>query len=241
MTALRIYIGYDPREGEAYKVAEYSLHRHSTRPAVVTPLYLDRLTRAGLATRPYRIGGTRATLWDVLSDAPCSTEFSNTRFLTPILAQTGWALFIDCDMLFLGDVARLFALADPRYAVMVVKHQHAGDEGVKMDGCVQTQYRRKNWSSVMLFNCDHPSNRALDLHLVNSVPGRDLHGFCWLADHEIGELPPQWNWLVGVQQKPDGVQLAHYTLGLPFMDGYARAEHSDLWWAERHRMRERAA
>lgn len=238
---MKIYIGYDPREDEAYKVAEYSLHRHSTRPAVVTALHLDRLTRAGLATRPYRIGGARATLWDVLSDAPCSTEFSNTRFLTPILAQTGWALFIDCDMLFLGDVARLFALADLRYAVMVVKHQHAGDEGVKMDGVPQTQYRRKNWSSVMLFNCDHPSNRALDLQLVNSVPGRDLHAFCWLADHEIGELPPTWNWLVGVQPKPEGAQLAHYTLGMPFMPGYERAEHSHLWWAERDRMRERAA
>lgn len=238
---MKIYIGYDPREDEAYKVAVYSLHRHASRPAVVTPLYLDRLTRSGLATRPYRIGGSRATLWDVLSDAPCSTEFSNTRFLTAILAQTGWALFIDCDMLFLDDVARLFELADPRYAVMVVKHQHAGDEGVKMDGVPQTQYRRKNWSSVMLFNCDHPSNRALDLQLVNSVPGRDLHAFCWLADHEIGELPPTWNWLVGVQPKPDGVQLAHYTLGVPCMPGCERSPYADLWWAERDRMREHAA
>ncbi|HMU15818.1 MAG TPA: hypothetical protein PKC95_00105 [Thauera aminoaromatica] len=234
MSALRVYIGHDRREQDAYDVAVYSLRRHSSRPVVVTPLVLARLQAAGLSQRPYRIH--RNSLWDVLSDAPCSTEFSNSRFLTPILAQHGWALFIDCDMLFLSDVSRLFALADPRYAVMVVKHEHAGDEGTKMDGCEQTRYARKNWSSVMLFNCDHPSNRALDLKLANNVPGRDLHQFCWLTDTEIGELPPAWNWLVGVQPKPDGAKLAHYTLGAPCLPGHERGEHAGLWWAEHHRM-----
>ena len=233
--SLKVYIGYDKREDEAYRVAEYSLRRHSTRPVIVTPLMLDRLQASGLASRPYRI--YRNSLWDVLSDAPCSTEFSNTRFLTPLLAQTGWALFIDCDMLFLGDVARLFELADPKYAVMVVKHQHQPAETVKMDGCEQTAYPRKNWSSVMLFNCDHEANRRLTLDMLNHRPGRDLHGFCWLNDEEIGELPTAWNWLVGVQPRPADVKLAHYTLGMPFMSGYERAEHSDLWWAERDRLR----
>lgn len=228
-------MGFEPREKEAYKVAEFSLHRHASRPAIVTPLVLERLQACGLSQRPYRIH--RNSLWDVLSDAPCSTEFSNSRFLTPILAQSGWALFMDCDVLCLGDIARLFALADPRYAVMVVKHQHEPTETEKMDGCEQTRYARKNWSSVVLWNCDHPSNRALTLKMLNTVPGRDLHQFCWLTDAEIGELPPTWNWLVGVQKRPAYVQLAHYTLGMPFMPGYERTEAADLWWAEHHRMR----
>ena len=97
MTAHKVYIGYDPRESDAYRVAEFSLRRHATRPVTVTPLKLDRLQAQGLSQRPYRVH--RNSLWDVLSEAPCSTEFSNTRFLTPLLAQTGWALFIDCDML----------------------------------------------------------------------------------------------------------------------------------------------
>lgn len=236
MTAHKVYIGYDRREADAYRVAEFSLRRHASRPVTVTPLKLNRLQAQGLSQRPYRI--YRNSLWDILSDAPCSTEFSNTRFLTPLLAQSGWALFIDCDMLFLGDVARLFALADPRYAVMCVKHQHAGDEGVKMDGCEQTRYARKNWSSVMLFNCDHAANAGLTLDVVNGAPGRDLHRFCWLDDEEIGELPPTWNWLVGVQPKPADVHLAHYTLGMPFMAGYERSPHSDLWWAEFARLRD---
>lgn len=236
---MKVFIGYDRREDEAYRVAEYSLRRHATVPLDVAPLRLDQLQAQGLSLRPYRVH--RNSLWDVLSDAPCSTEFSNTRFLTPLLAQSGWALFVDCDVLFLGDVRDLFELADDACAVMCVKHEHAPTEAVKMDGCMQTTYRRKNWSSVMLFNCDHPSNRALNLNLINGVPGRDLHAFCWLADSEIGALPAEWNWLVGVQPKPSFPRLAHYTLGMPFMPGYERAEHSDLWWAERHRMKDRCA
>lgn len=237
--AVKVYIGYDPREEEAYLVAEYSLRRHASIPLAVTPLRLEQLQAQGLALRPYRIH--RNSLWDVLSDAPCSTEFSNTRFLTPLLAQSGWALFIDCDMLFLGDVRELFELADDSCAVMCVKHEHVPTEDVKMDGCEQTRYARKNWSSVMLFNCDHPANRRLTLEMINTRPGRDLHGFCWLYDDEIGALPAEWNWLVGVQPKPAFPRLAHYTLGMPFMPGYERAEHSDLWWAEQHRMKDRAA
>jgi hypothetical protein len=80
---------------------------------------------------------------------------------------------------------------------MVVKHDHQPTEHWKMDGQFQTRYHRKNWSSVCLFNCDHPANKALTVDLVNSAPGRDLHAFSWLADDLIGELPPEWNWLVG--------------------------------------------
>lgn len=228
-------MGYDAREHAAFEVALDSLTRHATGQVVITPLVLERLRAQGLSLRPYRVH--RNSLWDVLSDAPQSTEFANTRFLTPLLAQAGWALFIDCDMLFLGDVAELFALADPRYAVMCVKHEHAGLEQTKMDACVQTQYPRKNWSSVMLFNCEHPANQRLTLDLLNTRPGRDLHAFCWLKDEEIGELPPAWNWLVGVHPKPADVRLAHYTLGGPWLPDWTPAEHDELWLAARDQMR----
>ena len=54
-----------------------------------------------------------------------STDFAFSRFLVPLLSGfEGWALFMDCDMLMLDDVARLWALRDERYAVQVVKHEH---------------------------------------------------------------------------------------------------------------------
>lgn len=222
---VRVYIGFDHREVAAYHVACKTLNRTSPQ-AHITPLDADRLAAQGLLRRPVdRRGG----LYDLPSNAPASTDFAVSRFLVPHLAQTGWALFADCDVVFLADVAELFALADPSYAVMVVQHPDLPDEGTKMDGAPQTAYRRKNWSSVMLWNCDHPANRRLSLRDVNERPGRDLHAFYWLHDSEIGSLPGEWNWLVGVHPKPDAPKIAHFTLGGPWLPNWKAAEHDDTW------------
>lgn len=228
----RIYIGYDPREDAAYRVAEYSIRRRASGPVTVVPLELTRLRAWQLLQRPYTIKNGR--LWDILSDAPCATEFSLSRFLTPLLAMSGWSLFMDCDMLILGDIYELFAMADDRYACMCVKHNHepGPSDVVKMDNQIQTVYPRKNWSSVVMWNSDHAANRLLTLALLNSATGRDLHRFSWLEDADIGGLPMEWNWLVGVQEKPAAPKIAHYTLGIPLMDGYEDSEHAELWMAE---------
>jgi lipopolysaccharide biosynthesis glycosyltransferase len=158
-----------------------------------------------------------------------STEFACSRFLTPILGQTGWALFTDCDVLFLDDVNKLLDHADPSKAVLCVKHEYTPSAKVKMDDQKQTRYSRKNWSSVMLFNCDHPANQRLDLRMLNLLPGRDLHRFGWLSDDQIGELPGGWNWLVNEQPRPTDLHIAHFTLGGPWLPGWAKADHDDLW------------
>lgn len=224
---MKVYIGWDQREAAAYAVAEASLRAHASVPVDVTPLEAQRLADCGLLRRPT---DTRGQRYDILSNAPCSTDFAISRFLVPFLAQTGWALFADCDVVFLADIAELFALADPRYALMCVKHGTHGREGLKMDAQMQTVYPRKNWSSVMLFNCDHPANKRLSLIDVQERPGRDLHGFYWLADSEIGALPAEWNWLVGVQEKPREPKIAHFTLGGPFLPGWAGGPHDDIWY-----------
>lgn len=187
---------------------------------------LDQLRRCGLYTRPTE--RRAGILWDVISDAPMSTEFACSRFLVPHLAERGWALFMDCDIMARVNISELFAMADSTKAVQVVKHDYAPEIGAKMDGQVQTRYHRKNWSSVMLFNVDHSSNRDLDLHLVNNVPGRDLHRFCWLNDDEIGELPARWNYLVGHTKLPEGEEpsLVHWTEGAPCMTGFENVEYA---------------
>lgn len=220
---MKVYIGADRREQAAYDVAERSLLRYSPH-SYPTALRLDRLAASGLLRRPT---DTRGNIYDLPSNAPCSTEFAISRFLAPILSQSGWCLFTDCDVVFMADVDELFALADPTKAVMVVKHEQSGN-GLKMDGQVQTQYARKNWSSVMLINCEHPANRRLSLQDVNERPGRDLHAFYWLHDSEIGELPARWNWLVGYQPMPEEPAIAHFTLGTP--DMVADAPHAEIWW-----------
>lgn len=227
---LKVYIGYDSAQPAAYAVAERSLVRRSSIPVSVTPLNSTLLAAGGLLRRPTDTRGGQ--IFDLPSGAPCSTEFAISRFLVPLLAQSGLALFVDSDVVFLGDVAELVMLANPEKAVQVVKHSHVPQASTKMAGQAQLRYDRKNWSSVMLWNCNHPANRRLSLDDVNHRPGRDLHAFYWLHDDEVGMLPARWNWLVGEQPKPQDLRLAHFTNGGPFTPGWQGAQHDDIWQAE---------
>ena len=161
-----------------------------------------------------------------------STEFAITRFLVPILAKTGWAMFLDCDMLVRENLARLFAQANDKYAVMVVKHEHYPNLGKKMDNQIQTPYARKNWSSVILYNCDHPANQMLTPEYVNETRGLHLLQFCWLRDEFIGELNVEWNWLAGHSDPKIDPKIVHFTDGIPSMPGYSHAPYAEEWWEE---------
>jgi len=222
--SMRVYIGHDSREQAAFDVAAKTARGFDCD---VFPVYEDRLRGAGLLTRPTDRRGN--TMWDFNSSAPQSTEFAVSRFFVPMLAHSGWCLAVDCDVVFLQDPHELLEFADNDKAVMVVKHPPLTATGFKMDGQVQTVYQRKNWSSVILWNVDHVANKRLNLLTLNQWPGRDLHAFRWLADSEIGDLPGVANWLVGVQPKPKRPMIAHYTLGVPAMQGHEHDEHAEIW------------
>jgi lipopolysaccharide biosynthesis glycosyltransferase len=215
----RVFIGYDPREEVAVNVLTASFQAHASIPVQIAQVRLDQL--GGVYTREH--------------DPKQSTAFSFSRFLVPWLAgYQGWALFIDADMLCLGDIAELWALRDESKAVQVVKHQHECEEGLKFQGMPQTPYGRKNWSSVVLFNCERCT--ALTPEFVNTATGLELHQFRWLADGEIGELPPEWNVLVGVQPVPAAAKVLHYTLGGPWFDDCLDMPESQRWLEAREAM-----
>jgi len=228
-----IYIGYDAREGEAFAVCRHTLRKFA--PDVpIHAIALEEMRAAGLYWRPTSMQENR--LFDDISGFPMSTEFAISRFLTPVLAKsafrTGWALFMDCDVLARDDIDELFAECDPTKAVMCVQHKFAPPEGsTKMDNQLQHRYKRKNWSSVMAFNLQHPANKKLTVDLINTVPGRDLHAFCWLEDDEIGALDPQWNYLVGHTTLHPGQEpkLVHHTEGGPWFEAYRDVEYADEW------------
>lgn len=239
MPPLRVFMGWDDRERDAYRVAEASMHRRASVPLDVQPIVLNDVQVRGLYSRPTETRDGK--LYDVISEHPMATEFAISRFLVPHLAgYEGWALFVDCDVLAVADLAELFALADDRYAVMCVQHDYRPAEGTKMDAQVQTAYQRKNWSSVILWNCAHPAHRALT-GLVDSVPGRYLHRFCWLRDHEIGALPAEWNALVtkdGSALPAGAPKLLHYTEGGPwFGDAFDVYPYADDWLREHAMLR----
>lgn len=213
---------------EAWNVAERSAKANSSVRLDVKRLALMNLKAKGLYRRPTE--RRAGQLWDVISEAPMSTEHAIARFFVPYLNEYhGWALFMDGDVLVRGDLAELFALADPKYAVQVVKHPQAYSGESKKGGHVQTNYAKKWWSSVMLFNCEHPAHRFLTTSSLNLLPGRDIHRFCWLGEHEIGSLPAEWNHLSGVSTLIAEPKIVHFTLGTPNVKGHEDDDYADEW------------
>lgn len=227
---MRVWLGWDPREAVPYEVAFRSIRKMASVDVHIQGISMSHLKDLGVYTRPTTTVNGR--LWDVLSEAPMSTTHAIARFFVPFLqGHRGWAVSADGDVLCRADISDLMLLADARYAVMVVQHQHEPVDRRKMDGQIQTSYARKNWSSVILWNCAHPAHQALTLDVLNTWPGRDLHAFRWLKDAEIGELPIAWNHLVGVCPPNHDAKLVHFTLGTPDMAGYEEGEFADEWRA----------
>ena len=233
----RVFIGYDKREDLAFRVCRASLERQG--PVGVSPIVEREMRRRGLYGRELT-RQANGLLWDEASAAACSTDFAFTRFLVPWLAEgQDFALFCDCDFLFTQPVAELFALADPRYAVQVRKHAFAVNESAKMDGQAQQRYPRKWWSALVLWNLRHPAHRRLALADVSRRPGRWLHGFGWLDDSDIGDLPETWHWLEGYSPpSADGRPPAaiHFTRGGPWFENWRKVAYGDLWTWERARL-----
>ena len=219
---LNFFIGYDSKEDIAYRVCKYSLLKRASIDLNVTSLKLDELVAKNLYTRSI--------------DPLASTQFTYSRFLVPHLMNfNGWAVFCDCDFIFLSDASYLFQQLDDTKAVYCVKHDYTPKERHKMDGKKQTIYPRKNWSSLILFNCSHTSTKNLTVERVNSETGAYLHQFKWCKDDEIGSLDERWNWLEGWtsghnKEKPYAV---HYTRGGPWFSECQDVEYAKEWLLER--------
>ena len=145
---LKIYIGYDPVESVAWHVMAHSIFSRSSKPVALIPINLANLKAIFKRER----------------DPKQSNEFSYTRFLVPHLSDyKGYALFFDCDMMLRTDIQEIFdeVNKDPGKAVYVVKHDYQPRDDIKYLNTIQYKYPRKNWSSVVLWNCGHPENKKI--------------------------------------------------------------------------------
>lgn len=241
---IHAFIGYDDREDEAYRVCRFSLVRRASDAVCVHPLKHKMLRQLGLFWRPWNVEGLTGQYVDGIDGRPFSTQFSHTRFLVPAYAQelkidATWVLFVDCDFLFMADVGTLLSLAEPDKAVMVVQHEHKPRETLKMDAVTQTTYRRKNWSSLILWNLSHEANKVLTPDMVNNRPGGWLHAFSWLPDGLIGSLPVGWNWIEGISPPVERPGAVHYSVGGPWFEGYENCAYAREWLSERGLMHSR--
>lgn len=213
---IRLFIGYDRRETVAFHVAAFSALRRCSEPISITGLVLGQLP-------------------EMTRTQDGSTQFTYSRFLVPHLCRfQGLAVFMDCDVLVRADLAELVAMVHDHAAVACVKHAYVPSSQMKFLGNRQVPYERKNWSSVMVFNC--AACRTLTSDYVDRAKGMDLHQFRWTRDDAIQALPVEWNHLVGEYGRNPGAKIAHFTLGTPCFPGYEDQEFADEWRAERDLM-----
>lgn len=214
---LNIYLGYDSREIVAYHTFAQSIIANASGPVSIIPLKQDQLRAMRAYTRPV--------------DTKAATEFSLTRFLVPYLnGYEGYAIFADCDMIAKADVYELVVHAQAkRKAVLCCQHDYVPKNAVKMDGQPNAAYPRKNWSSLMVFDC--ASCRVLTPEYVNTASPADLHRFAWCNDDRMGGLPLSWNWLVGEYEHNDNAKILHYTEGGPWFDAYRDVDHASDWYS----------
>jgi lipopolysaccharide biosynthesis glycosyltransferase len=211
---IKVFIGYDEVESVAYHTLCQSIIEYATEPVSITPVKLSMLP---MYTRP--------------RNTKQSNEFSFSRFLVPYLCNyEGHAIFMDCDMMFRTDVRELWNLIDDSKSVQVVKHDYTPSTQVKYLGAIQYPYPRKNWSSVMLFNCGHKDCRKLTPYYVNTAKPMELHRFMWTNDENIGSLPVEWNHLVGEYEENPDAKNVHWTLIGPwFYNEPLSVEHGSEW------------
>ena len=216
MKTIPVFIGYDPREAIAFHVCANSIIRQASRPVSIIPLALNLFQDY---TETHTDG---------------SNQFIYSRFLVPHLTDySGWAIFIDGDMIVRGDIAELWDLQNPYMDVMVVKHDYKTRMPVKYLGAKNEDYPRKNWSSVILWNCNSFPNRQLTPEFIQQSTGSFLHRFTWLDDERVGELPKEWNWLPDEYGENLDAKLLHYTLGTPCFQEFADTPQGSEWHRER--------
>ena len=210
---INIFIGYDEGEKVSYHILSESIRRHSSVPLSITPLCLNNIPEFKREKQPNQ-----------------STEFAFSRFMVPYLSNyKGWSIFMDCDMMFRSDIKDLWDLRTYKYSVMCCQHDYEPKQGIKFRGAKNEPFPKKNWSSMMLFH--NSQCTKLTPEYVNTATGLELHQFKWLErDHMIGNIPLEWNWLVGEYDYNEEAKNVHWTLGGPYFKDYARSDYADEWF-----------
>lgn len=216
-----IVVGFDQREAVAYHVFCQSVLEKSTKPVQFTPLAENTLN-----------------FYEERHDDG-SNRFIYTRFLTPFLMNySGWAIFADGDMVCMTDIAELWKIRDPSKAVQVVKHDYKTKMTSKYLNNKNENYPKKNWSSLVLWNCGHEANQVLTPEYISSKSGAFLHRFSWLEDYLIGEIPKEWNWLAIEYEENPNAKIIHYTLGTPCFKDFSNCSMSNEWHIEYEKLNE---
>ena len=209
---INVFIGFDEGEKVSYHILSESIRRQSSVPVSITPLCLSNIPEFKRELQPNQ-----------------STEFAFSRFLVPYLSDyKGWSLFLDSDMMFRDDIKNLWDMIDKDKSIMCCKHDYVPKQNVKFRGAKNEPFPKKNWSSFMLMN--NQRCKMLTKEYVETASGLELHQFKWTHEENVGELPLEWNWLVGEYDYNKNAKNVHWTLGGPYFKDYKNSEYADEWY-----------
>lgn len=215
--SIKIFIGSGEASLLERKVLMYSLRRNSKRNLDI-----------------YVFNGTHNTIERdgfLIEHAPMSlnvkyqnvTEFSNYRFLIPeVCNQEGRAIYLDSDMIALGDIGELFD-AEMNDKNFLAKPAAYGDIAGSQWGL-----------SVMLIDCSktyfYPDKYFNEIN-AGQYGYSDLHQMLpkFLDRHpfEIGSIDPRWN---EFDQHSKDTKLIHYTNLYAQPWKYRSHPFGDLWF-----------
>jgi hypothetical protein len=198
-----IHIGYDDREAPGFPVLCHSILSRTREAVNFIPIRGNEVVNG-------------------------STQFNASRFNVALMqGYRGWALWMECDMLCLADIAGLLEFRDSKYDVLVCQHDYRTKHPVKFLGQPNPDYPRKNWSSLMLVNCMGAWWQRI------SEEGWSLEDKHRFYQARVGSIPLEWNWLVGEYDYNPKAKLAHFTIGLPIWPEYAMCDYSEAWRSDR--------
>jgi len=220
---IKVFIGYDSSQDYSdkfsdivnppYVVCKQSILNNVNREVEIIPIKIAALKELGLYYRK--------------EDLSSTTEFTYSRFMVPYLSDyKGISIFCDSDFLWKCDILETLDYINDDFAVSCVHHDYTPSNNTKMDGKIQTTYPRKNWSSLMIFNNEHPLTKKLNVDLVNTETPQYLHRMQWAGEH-IGKIPVEYNWLVGDYKIIDNPKALHYTNGGPWYNDYIKEYEKD--------------
>src|SRR5678809_320574 len=203
-----LFVGYDHKEAVAYSVFCHSVLARTKAEVAFIPLTGEKVQGS-------------------------SNRFNAVRFeIAERLGFKGWGIWADGDMLCRADIQELWDLRERDCDVMVVKHEYSTKHPIKFLGQENHDYPRKNWSSLMLVNAGNYPWRKITKDYIAQAKPSHLHRFEFLKDERIGDLPKEWNWLVGEYEHNQQAKLAHFTIGVPCWSKYRDCDYADEWRTE---------
>lgn len=212
---IRVFAACDPNDCdlEQQMVLEHSLRKQASLPLDIQWMRLSRDPQSLWYSDPARGEGWRTQTW--------ATPFSGFRWAVPAACGfQGRAIYMDTDMIALGDIAELWRTPMPAPAVLAARRD-----------------RRFTRFCVMLWDCARAAALLPPLDRLRGQADAHTRLIRRFTNETalVQPLDPAFNNIDGENLPPERIKLLHYSdMGTQFSHRYAlprlRQENQEHWF-----------